>query len=110
MLALAALFALVYAVGRHKVAVLVPAEPPEAAPAAPVEPPPAFDPTAPPSDPFALPPGLAAAPPAEAVEPQIVLKRETDVILETTRAGLILREDGTIEQTYTGRPPEACPT
>ena len=111
-LAAAALVGIVYGVGWHKVPVLVPPEPVEtpAAPPAAVKPP-VFDPTAPPGDPFALPPGVApASAPVEAAEPQLVLERETQVILETTRGGLALDEDGKLRQTYTGRPPKACPT
>jgi hypothetical protein len=53
---------------------------------------------------------VAAAPAAVPAEPQVVLTSENEVILETTRGGLARNEDGEIARTYTGAPPEACPT
>ena len=114
----AGIASVVFAVGWHRVEVRVPVEEPAevTAPAEVTESLPPDGVTSAPN-PFALPPEIAAeisqrpqledaAPP----ETKLVWLTENRIILETTRGGVELGEDGEIVQTYTGEPPEACPT
>jgi hypothetical protein len=128
----AGVVSVVYAVGRHRVEVIVPPAllPPQVSPA-PVEPsvpggwwvPPEIE------EPFPLLPGIAPPPeialPPETVPapsiaapvpvpgpagPEAVYNTENEVIRETTRGGVTRTEDGQVARTYTGEPPQACPT
>lgn len=128
----AGIASVVFAVGWHNVEVRVPVETPvetsapqestaqPEATAPPVATPAPPDGVTPAPNPFALPPEIAAeisqrpqlddTAPTPAPPTELVWLTENRIILETTRGGVELDENGEIVQTYTGEPPEACPT
>lgn len=90
-----------YGAGWHRRAVVIPQEAGE-------EPPPEF--AAEPAISFFSAPMTA---PAESVSPQIKMsfKTEPEMMLEATRGGLAVGEDGRLRLTYSGgAPPARCPT
>ncbi len=58
--------------------------------------------------PFIKPP---PRPPQQAIiHVKYVTEREAKLVLEATRGGVILTEDGKLKRTYSGAPPSGCPT
>lgn len=112
---------IVFAVAWNRVPVIVPPEEAEAEASA-------VEPDAPPPPPpgiifpddtgggFIFPDEPAPPQPSEnlaeegVAEATIVISTENEIIRETTRGGVTLNDDGEVERTYTGRPPQVCPT
>lgn len=82
----------------------------EVTPPAPPPPPPTFMPPGPggrPQQMFRPPP----QPPAKAIKVlRTAIEGESKLVLEATRGGVMLTQDGRLKRTYSGAPPSGCPT